>query len=69
MTMHDLPSVPSAELPIRELRAPLKIPDGASPTDSAEQASLPDVRALCDLLEPAISAAIARKARQRRYTP
>ena len=28
-----------------------------------------DLNALCEALEPLISAAIARKARQRRYTP
>ena len=61
-----LPQVPSVTLPTAELRAPLPAredrPDAATHTDA-------DAIALAELLEPGISAIIARKARQRRYTP
>ena len=55
-------------LPERELRAPLRVSALSTPetTDEAQQ-STPN--ALSEALTPLISAAIARRARQRRYTP
>ncbi len=60
-----LPTATVYPLPVSELRAPLTAPqqkeNRSDPT--------PDMNALCEALEPLISEAIARKARQRRYTP
>lgn len=61
-----LPRVPKAPLPEAQLAAPLarsRVPS------AADEATFPDPRDLSEALEPLISAAIARKARQRRYTP
>lgn len=64
-----LPVVETIRLPVSELRAPM-IP-AASPARPSTRswADAPDIRGLCELLEPEISAVIARKARQRRFTP
>ncbi len=64
----DIPIIPSARLPVAELRAPMSPREQRTPDEPA-QPSQADIHRLCELLEPAISAAIARKARQRRYTP
>lgn len=64
--MHDLRSYP---LPAA-LRAPVKPRPAAQaspPAYEEPQPHSPD--ALCEALTPAISAAIARMVRQRRYTP
>lgn len=59
------PTIPVFDLPESELRAPLRHP--------VQEASAPaapiDLNELCEQLTPLISAAIARAARQRRYTP
>lgn len=61
-----LPHVPDTPLPVTQLSAPL--PPRNDPSSSA--ASMPaDPHDLSESLEPLISAIIARKARQRRYTP
>ncbi len=62
-----LPTVAPFALPAAALRAPLAAP--AEARKERTWADSPDIHALCELLEPAISAAIARKARQRRYAP
>ncbi|MBQ8202216.1 MAG: hypothetical protein IJZ74_10690 [Clostridia bacterium] len=64
-----LPVVADTPLPVPELRAPLYAADASPASQVRRWDDLPDISGLCDLLEPAISAAIARKARQRRYTP
>lgn len=55
-------------LPERELRAPLHVSALSAPetTDEARQSN---PNALSEALTPLISTAIARRARQRRYTP
>lgn len=66
MTDHAFPAVASYPLPAEALRAPLPSPDKAS----AETAASPnDPRSRDEALLETISAAIARRARQRRYTP
>lgn len=60
------PRVPETALPASLLRAPLAARD---PSDTARDPSAADPHALCEAMAPLISAAIARKARQRRYTP
>ncbi|MBQ8556295.1 MAG: hypothetical protein IJ438_10555 [Clostridia bacterium] len=56
------PIVPVIQLPLTALTAPL--PQRPAPEETVPS----DPNALCEWLEPLISAAIARKARQRRYT-
>lgn len=59
------PTVRAYPLPEAQLRAPV-------PTRQTEESAKPsaaDMDALCEALEPLISEAIARKARQRRYAP
>lgn len=63
----DFPQVVSYPLP-KELRAPLRAPEQKS-RDKTEERQAPEINNLCETLAPLISAAIARKARQRRYTP
>ena len=65
-TILHLPHVPEAPLPEAQLTAPLPRP--RDPT-TADEATFPAPHDLSEALEPLISAAIARKARQRRYTP
>lgn len=62
-----LPVVAAIPLPDTVLRAPLRRQQAAEPP--SPDAAAADPAALCEVLEPLISAAIARKARQRRYTP
>lgn len=62
-----LPLVTEIPLPDTVLRAPLRRQQAAEPP--LPDAPAADPAALCEVLEPLISAAIARKARQRRYTP
>lgn len=60
------PRISNITLPEAQLTAPF------SPRvnrESAGHTASPDPRELSEALEPLISAAIARKARQRRYTP
>lgn len=62
--MPDTLQIPPAALPVSALRAPFEPDEPAH----AETPSLDD-DALCERLVPLLSAAIARKARQRRYAP
>lgn len=62
-----LPVVAAIPLPDTVLRAPLRRRQATEPP--SPDAAAADPAALCEVLEPLISAAIARKARQRRYTP
>ena len=62
-----LPLVTEIPLPDTVLRAPLRRRQAAEPPSPDAPAA--DPAALCEVLEPLISASIARKARQRRYTP
>lgn len=63
----DFPQVVSYPLP-QELRAPLQAPEQKS-RGKTEDRQAPEINDLCEALAPLISASIARKARQRRYTP
>lgn len=63
--MPDFPIMKTWPLPEEALRAPRKIPAEAAPIQPAAA----DPRDLSEELTPAISAEIARRARQRRYTP
>jgi len=66
MTDATFPSVASYPLPDAALRAPLATPD----KPSADAAATPnDPQSRNEALLETISAAIARRARQRRYTP
>ena len=66
MTDHAFPAVASYPLPEAALRAPLPAPDKA---DAETAASPNDPLSPDEALLETISAAIARRARQRRYTP
>lgn len=68
MTEGIYPTVAGYPLPAAELRAPLRATERGS-ADDARKAAYPDTNELCEAMTPLISAAIARKARQRRYTP
>lgn len=64
MPERTFPTPESYPLPTAALRAPLR------PTQSQQtNQTFPDPNDLCEALTPLISAAIARQARQRRYTP
>lgn len=69
MTDQSFPAVRSWMLPAAELRTPLPSPTGRAGSGSAQSPAFPDADALCEMLTPRLSAAIARIARQRRYTP
>lgn len=66
MAESNLPVAAVWMLPSNALRAPL--PDSADRSCEREPL-IPDTNDLCEALTPLISAAIARQARQRRYTP
>lgn len=68
MAERAFPAVAGYPLPAAELRAPLRAAERDSADDTRE-AAYPDTNELCEAMTPLISAAIARKARQRRYTP
>lgn len=68
MTESFRPAVPTWELPASALRAPLP-QEAAASAPNAEPPFPYDEESLCEALTPLISAAIARKARQRRFTP
>lgn len=63
--MTDFPIMKTWPLPEEALRAPRKIPAEAA----IPHATSGEPRDLSEELTPAISAEIARRARQRRYTP
>ena len=60
------PTVNTWRLPAETMTHPAASPLEPLQADAAP--SSPDTQALCEALTPAISAAIARRARQRRYT-
>lgn len=68
MAERDFPTVADYPLPAAELRTPLRPAERDSP-GTRREAAFPDANDLCEAMTPLISAAIARKARQRRYTP
>lgn len=68
MAERAFPTVAGYPLPAAELRAPLRAA-ALDDADPARETAFPDTNDLCEALTPLISAAIARKARQRRYTP
>lgn len=67
MSTTTFPTVAAYPLPTDDLRTPLK--PRPAPSIDARQAAQPDPSALSEAMAPAISAAIARRAKQRRYTP
>lgn len=68
MTDPAYPTAATYPLPEGALRSPLRPPEREA-SGEGRTSPLPDESALCEALTPLISTAIARRARQRRYTP
>ena len=68
MAERSFPTVPGYPLPSTALRTPLRTA-AQDRQQLTHQNAAPDPNDLCEAMTPLISAVIARKARQRRYTP